>query len=73
MDDAGADVVLLVGVDAVEQLHAGAGQLGADHGRVHRLRPFEDLLRLLVRPKKKEPGAAVSAEFASLKKLGKTR
>ena len=50
MNDAGADVVVLVGVDAVQELHTGSAQFGADDGNVHRLRGLEDFLRFLVRP-----------------------
>ena len=49
VNNAGADVVLLVGIDAVQQFHAGSTQFRPDHGHVHRLRSLEDLLRLLIR------------------------
>jgi hypothetical protein len=48
VDDAGAHKVLRVGVDAVQQLHAKANQLGANGRDVQWLRCLEDLLRSLL-------------------------
>jgi hypothetical protein len=48
VDDARADKILWVRVDAIKELHAKANQLGADCCGIQWLGRFEDFLRPLL-------------------------